>query len=309
MMKPILVTGGNRTGTSWVGQTLCFSSELFYVWEPFNCMFPVPLFKHPFTRHYRRVLPEESASVKRHVKRKAFFELISATPGGHGLMPKIRKTGLVTAKLTRWLTGRLTPLYKDPIALMSAEWFQDEFDAWVVMVVRHPGAYVNSIKRLNWPMCVEEFACQPLLMESLPVYLQEEIHGRIAARPRPRGYVAEDAALCWKVFHQVVHQYSESHPDWIVVGHEDLSLNYISGFKDLYEKLGLTWTAEIEAKIHMNCSPENSVVQGDVCHHFRQDSASLTRLWRNVLTPEEQNTVREVTDPVSSLFYNDDSWN
>lgn len=307
-MKPILVTGGNRTGTSWVGKTLCLSGELFYVWEPFNCMFPVPLFKHPFKRHYRRVLPGESGAVRSHVRRKAFYEVLHGTPGGRGLVPKLRKTLAVAAIFAGWSVGRKAPLYKDPIALMSAEWFETAFDARVVMVVRHPGAYVNSIKRLGWPMCVEEFANQPQLMETLPDYLQKEIHDRIAARPRPRGYVVEDAALCWKVFHQVVHQYGKDHPDWILVSHEDLSLDYISGFRELYSRLDLKWTEKIAREIHRFCSPENKTVQGDVCHHFTQDSAELTRLWKKVLSPEEKEKTRRITEPVASLFYDDASW-
>ncbi len=307
-MKPVLVTGGNRTGTSWVGKALCFSKELFYVWEPFNCMSPIPFARHPFERHYRRVLPEESRKVKSYVRKKAIFELYKGTPGGRGVSAKFRKVFSAVYKHALWAAGRKAPLYKDPIAVMSAEWFQKNFDARVVMVVRHPGAYVNSIKRLNWPMCVEEFASQPLLMNTLPEWLTSEIHSRIAERPRPKGYVTEDAALCWKVFHQVVHQYRNRHPEWILVRHEDISLNYIEGFRALYSKLDLTWDHEIERIIHSHCNSGNETVQGDVCHHFTQNSAELTRLWKENLSPGERETVRLVTEPVASLFYDDSSW-
>ncbi|MCK5786490.1 MAG: hypothetical protein KAH54_08015 [Candidatus Sabulitectum sp.] len=158
-MKPVLVTGGNRTGTSRVGEMLCLSEELYFVWEPFNCMFSALFSKHPLKRHCRKLLPEE---------------------------------------------------------------------------------------------------------------IQSEILERIASRRRPKGYVLEDAVLCWKVFHQVIHQYKEKHQDWLLVRHEGLSIEYIS--------------------------------------EFRQDSASLTRLWKKSLTSTEKDTVQTITEPVAGLFYNNDSW-
>lgn len=44
---------------------------------------------------------------------------------------------------------RSRPLVKDPFALFSAEWFADNFDAEVIVIVRHPAAVVSSIKRLG----------------------------------------------------------------------------------------------------------------------------------------------------------------
>ena len=202
-MKPVLVTGGNRTGTSWVGKMLCLSRELFLVWEPFNCMFPAMFSKHPLKRHYRKLLPEEDSAMKSYVKKKTFSEILNHSEGGKTAADKIRKLGAVLAKTAGYISGTRAPLYKDPTALMSAEWFEQQFQSRVVLTVRHPGAYVHSIRRLNWPMHVEEFANQPWLMETLPEAIQNEVRERIASRERPKGYVLEDAALCWKVFHQV----------------------------------------------------------------------------------------------------------
>ncbi len=307
-MKPVLVTGGNRTGTSWVGEMLCLSEELILVWEPFNCMVPVPFTRHPLSRHYRKLLPEETQPMKRYIQKKTFAEMVAHTEGGKTFSQKLHKFSSVFDKATGYLSGRRAPLYKDPTALMSAEWFEQEYQCRVVLIVRHPGAYVHSIRRLGWPMCVEEFANQPLLMETLPEYLQNEILERISVRRRPKGYVLEDASLCWKVFHQVVHQYMEDHRDWLLVRHEDLSIDYIPGFRDLYKKLGLTWTSEIENRIDYYCNSKNKVVQGDVCHEFVQDSASLTRLWKNNMKSTEKDVIRRITEPVAGLFYDHDSW-
>ena len=36
--KPILLTGSNRSGTTWTGKMIASSDEVFYVEEPFNCL-------------------------------------------------------------------------------------------------------------------------------------------------------------------------------------------------------------------------------------------------------------------------------
>ncbi len=307
-MKPILVTGGNRTGTTWVGKMLSLAEETFFVWEPFNQEYPLPILGHPLKHHYRMILPEETGRVRRFIKAKAFSELICSVKGGHTLKKKAAKLhGLFTA-VFNYSSGKTAPLFKDPIALMSAEWMETEFQAQVVVMVRHPGAYVNSIKRLDWATNMEEFAQQPQLMATLPESLQKEIHRRIASRKKPTGYVLEEAALCWKVFYQVVNQYSKKHPDWILVRHEDLSLNYHEEFKKLYASLGLTWTGSIQEKIEQSCSPRNKIVQGEICHASRQNSAAVTRVWKTALSKAEQTTVRRITEPVSQYFYDNSSW-
>ncbi len=304
----MIVTGGNRTGTSWVGRNLCLSRELFLVWESFNQQDTVPLLKHPLEKHYRRLLPREEPVMADFIRKKMWIEMLRSAEGGPGLRNKLRKLARALSNYYGYITGGKKPLFKDPIALMSAPWLAEEFNARVVLTVRHPGAYVNSIKRLNWPTRVEEFEEQPWLMKTLPETLQEEIRARIASREPPRGYVLEDAALYWKVFYTVVDGYRKTHPGWITVFHEDLSRDYIDGFKALYEKLDLTWTESIEATIEAQCNPGNEVVQGKVSHHFVQDSAGVSVIWKTRLTDGEKSTIRRITEPVSSLYYNDSSW-
>lgn len=307
-MKPILVTGGNRSGTTWVGRMLCFSSRLFLVWEPFNLEKAIEGIGHPLQSHYRMLRRSESGRLHRFILLKTLIELTATVDGGRTPGKKLMKLGEVTGKTVSCLTGRMAPLYKDPIALMSAEWYERKLGTRNVVLIRHPGAYVNSVKRLDWKTNVDEFAEQPWLMETLPGELQDEIHRRISSRETPRGYVLEEAALCWKVFYQVVDRYRKEHPDWIFVRHEDLSMNYLEEFRNLYERLGLGWTGRISERIENACSSRNDVVQGDVAHSERQDSAALVKLWQKSLSPEDQRVIREITEPVARLYYDDQSW-
>ena len=41
------------------------------------------------------------------------------------------------------------PLLKDPIAVLSAPWLADTFDMEVIVLIRHPAAFVNSVAALR----------------------------------------------------------------------------------------------------------------------------------------------------------------
>ena len=44
----------------------------------------------------------------------------------------------------------LRPLLKDPIAIMSCEWLAETFNMDVIVVIRHPAAFVASLKVAGW---------------------------------------------------------------------------------------------------------------------------------------------------------------
>ena len=310
--RPILVTGGNRTGTSWVGKMLILSGRLFTVWEPFNHLIPVPAFlpSHPLSRHYHRVQPADSRRMRRFIKGKMLLDIVRMQPRRSGVLGMTRKAFDSARTMLSYVAGRRQPVFKDPIALMSAEWMAHEFSARVLMLVRHPAAYVASVKRLGWRTPVEDFTVQEGLMDWLPSYLAEELLARQSERPEPSEghFDLSDAALCWKVFHETVHIYRQQHTEWIMERHEDLSLEYLPRFRSLYRRMGLPWGNGQEDAIRKHCSSRNRLVRGDVVHEFRQDSAALTTAWMESLEAEEVDQVRRITSPVWQRFYSPDSW-
>ncbi len=309
-MRTILVTGGNRMGTSWMGRMLCLSGEVFQVWEPFNHLIPLPSVfpAHPLERHYQRLLPEQKRPMRTHIRNRSIMDIIHGAKGDASLAGRIRKVGNVLRRASLAAAGKMKPLLKDPIALMSAEWIAEEYNAAVIVMVRHPGAYINSVRRLNWRTPVEDFLHQEHLMADLPSDLQSQIRERAASRPEPDHYLLEDAALCWRVFHTVVDRYRRDHPEWKTVRHEYLCQNYLSGFRDIYRFADLTWSAEVESEINSLCCSLNPVTQGTSIHEFRQDSASLAHAWKNSFSDDEIKTIKRITSPVWELFYEEDSW-
>src|SRR5690606_16487469 len=147
--KCVLITGSHRSGSTWIGKIMALSRELHYIHEPFNVA------KHkkaPFSNWFQYYDAkssdfEEQEQVLRYLK--AFHK-----PSLRRLFNRIRRAkypGQVRDALVKeWACIAKQPLYKDPIAFMSAEWFYENMDAYIVISVRHPAAFVASLKVKYW---------------------------------------------------------------------------------------------------------------------------------------------------------------
>ena len=194
-------------------------------------------------------------------------------------------------------------LVKDPFAVFSTEWFARKLNFQIVISVRHPLAFVSSLKRLNWTFDFHDLLDQPLLMhEHLEAY-------RSQMESTKSKNVIEQGALLWKMIYETVHSMLSLHPDFILIRHEDLSRDPISGFHNLYEALGLDYTHHIEKSILASTSSENPMeLSRKKVHDVRLDSRANMSNWKKRLADDEINRVREMTGDVAQLFYTDPEW-
>jgi hypothetical protein len=282
------------------------------VWEPFNHLAPVPscIPKNPLKRHFHRIQPKDDAAMKWFIQAKILADIKRRQPGPPGFAGSLIKSWGSLSTGIKYLAGSCLPLFKDPIALMSADWIAREYDANVVMLVRHPAAHVASVKRLKWRAPVEDFTSQPDLLSWLPSDLSAELLARAARRPEPDAGVfdLEDTVLCWKVFHETIFRYSREHPDWLVVRHEDLATNYLDGFRTLYGNLGLNWGQQQAQMVETHCARTNQLVRGTVKHELRQDSKKVVRAWMQELDRFELEAIRSLSSPVWHKYYAPASW-
>jgi hypothetical protein len=171
----------------------------------------------------------------------------------------------------------------------------------VIVLIRHPAAFVNSLMRKGWHHPFSHFTEQPALMAELAAYA-DEIE-RYAAVERP---LFDQAILLWNLIHDRIRAYQRRRP-WRFVRHEDLSVAPIEGFRSLYDLLGLRWTPQVERTILEHSGAGNPVVTDDASSH-RRDSAAAIRAWRSFLTAEQVREVRRRTEDVASAWYSDDDW-
>jgi hypothetical protein len=192
---------------------------------------------------------------------------------------------------------------KDPIALFSSEWLADRFDMRVLVLIRHPAAFTNSLlsKELRHPF--GDFLAQPLMMRELLVDRADEI-ARSARNEQP---ILEQSILLWNLIHEQIVRLRDAHPDWLFRRHEDLSREAVPRFRDLYDRFELTWSGDVERVVREHSGEGNPEETADPASH-RRDSAKAISAWKRRLDPEQIARVREGTDPVWREFYGDGDW-
>lgn len=305
-MRPILVTGINRSGTTWVGHTLARAPGVALVYEPFSPRHRPGILRTPTPAWFTYVSDDPPAGLADDVRRMLEFRYSYAAEISSLRSP--RDAGRMVrdaARFARWRRAGRRPLVKDPIAVLAAPWLAREFDMNVVVTIRHPAAYASSMRRLGWTHDFSGFLAQPGLVDDLVPGLRGDIEA-MAARP---GDILDHASLLWNVIHTVIDRYRRDHPDWTFVRHEDLSAAPLDGFRDLADRVGLDFTPQVQAYVAETTRSGNPAEAGrGVVHELRRDSAASARTWHARLTPDEVDRVRAHTEAVASAFYSDAEW-
>jgi hypothetical protein len=301
--KPILVTGAHRSGTTWVGKMLALAPGVAYIHEPFSPRTAAGLSPAGFDRYFTVVTSENEARYRPGLEQTIRFRY------GLGAQLRSLRGGRDLARIPRDLVrverARLSgarPLVKDPIALLSAEWLAETFGMDVVVLIRHPAAFAASLKRLGWKHSFATFIQEGRVPEVVRPY-EAEIRQQ-AERP---GEILAQAALLWRLLYNAVDSYRERQPDWAFVRHEDASAEPVATFERLYAQLGLDLTPAAKEAIARASAPDNPAELATP-YAVELDSAASIGRWREDLTAEEVETLRERTRDVWPRFYSDDDW-
>jgi hypothetical protein len=304
--RPILVTGSNRSGTTWVGRMLCASRELNYVYEPFNpglwprwTAEPIPY------RNFYICAENEDAWLGPigdviACRRPVLAQLREARSVKR--LAKLARDGALSALMR---ARQRRTLVKDPIAVFSAPWLAERFDADVVVMIRNPAAFAGSIKRLGWAFDFRNWLHQDLLMRDHLWPFERDIV-RMTER---RADLIDQAILLWNVHHHVIATFRDRYPQWMFLIHESLSQDPITGFRSLYGRLGLPFDRTAARVISAHSKPGNpaEVPPGET-RTLRRDSRLATRTWASRLSPGEIARVREGVAAVAERFYPGESW-
>ena len=303
-LTPILVTGTHRSGTTWVGKMLAADAMTAYISEPLNVLHRPGVFHAKVACWYPYICEENEPAYL-----PAFQELMEFD---YRLWDEIRsirsrrdflRMGRDFLIFYNGLMRGQRILLKDPFAVFSTPWFAKRLNCKVVITVRHPAAFASSLKRLNWLFDFQDLLNQPLLMRDQLEPYREQMQ---AIQPDD---VLGQAALLWKLIYGSVPATRERNPDFIVVRHEDLSLDPLGGYRDLYQALGLTFTSRVEKFILNSSSSENPAeLSRKKVHGFKLDSRANISIWKKRLTAEEIDRIRKMTEEVAPLYYSDAEW-
>ncbi len=302
--KPILVTGGHRTGTTWVGRMLAASGEVAFINEPLNVLHRPGVMAAPVDRWYTYICRENESGYLPALRQTLAFRY---RPWAELFSIRSRKDVLRMGRdWSTFLKGRarrLRPLLKDPFAVFSAIWFAERLNCDVVITVRHPAAFASSLKRLGWAFQLEDLLAQPHLMRDWLEPFSTKI----------RGLPAEDvigrAAWLWKMIYHVVDQLRQQYPRFHIVLHEELSLDPVRHFRSLFASLNLDFSARAQLTVQDSSRSDNpKEVSTSAAHAIRLDSRANLDNWKRRLATQEVDRIHQITASVAERYYPESAW-
>jgi len=197
------------------------------------------------------------------------------------------------------------PLIKDPFAIFSSAWFANTLDCQVVIVVRHPAAVASSLLRLNWNFDFSDLLNQRLLMRDWLKPFQREMETMINSAVD----VIAQSCLLWRMVYQAAADLKDRFPEFLIIRHEDLSLDPLGEFRLLYESLDLNYSQKVEQTIINSSSARNpKEVSRRAVHSVSVDSRANLGNWKLRLTTSDIDRVHQLTNDEAQKFYPDEDW-
>jgi hypothetical protein len=304
--RPLLVTGAHRSGTTWVGKMLAANGQFAYISEPLNVLHRPGIMRTPVKHWYTYICAENEAHYLPALRetlayRYHVWDELKSLRSRKDFLRMGRDLGI-------FIAGRLRsqrPLLKDPFSIFSTAWFAERLDCQVVITVRHPAGFASSLKRLGWDFDFSDLLQQDLLMRDWLGPFRSQMEAYL---DKPEDVIGQ-SSLLWRMIYQVVDVLRTRFPHFIVVRHEDLSLDPLSGYRELYTDLGLDFTDKVKQTILQSSSSENpKQLSKRAVHSVQLDSRANLQNWKRRLSPEETERVRCLTQDLASRYYPEPSW-
>ncbi|NEO11841.1 MULTISPECIES: sulfotransferase [Moorena] len=278
--RPILILGHGRSGTSWVGKTLSTANRAIYYYEPCNLDITG---KGNMDTWFRYTRPGERDDLLEN----AFDNVFKDLPFGGG-----------------WYRGfwaRALPNYqiivKDVASLMSIEWVFKRYNPKLLVIVRHPCPTVLSEINKETPA---ELSRDTLLHQSsLFQDHLEPYRSVIEAAKTP----IEIFSAIWAARHRVVADALSRNPEWLLIFYEELCLDPIGKFKELFEQFELPWNRRVEN--HVLQSSTNNIPGR--YSKVRISNQQINK-WKQTMNQSEVEVVRNYVKLSDLPFYQSDQF-
>lgn len=297
-IRPILVTGTHRSGSTWVGKMLTISKSTYYLGEIF----------HPhdgridktILNHWFLYIPSDSGAI--HPMYNSLSEIIDLDfkwPNRSGIR-KLLPSRLIAFRWSRKWFGIPRPIIKDPIAILASEWAARVFKMDVVGIIRHPAAFVVSLRKKKWSFPFTQLLDQTQLMEDHLYPLADLI------KNPPNNFV-EQGALAWLCLNTVLVKYIQRNSSWYIWRYEDICSEPLAAFNEIYSQVGLRMTPKIEKTIWDYSDTKNPIAENEN-NLIKRNSRGLRDSWRAMLSSNDVLSIRRLVEPVSNLYYSNSDW-
>ena len=176
-----------------------------------------------------------------------------------------------------------------------------------MVIIRHPAAFVASMRAAGWPINFRSFSRQPRLVEER---LAPYATALAAALETPPDAI-ETYTLLWILLHHQIDLLRQEHPDWIFVRHEDLSRAPATEFRVLFDKLGLEFSDAVKTSLERFTTDQGALGKLTLFGNKRRtmrNSQDSMHAFRRRLTAAEIERIRRIAEPLWPRFYGAEDW-
>ena len=296
----VFVTGAHRSGTTVLGEILARASGTWTVWEPFNQHWGLAAVNGPY-RHIQRGTQDQALDDLETYLRSGRGRW-AVKQQGHRARQYVSQVRRNRRRRRDWggAAGKV-PIVKDPFILLAIEAIQPRLTRRpVVVAVRHPCAWIASLRRMGWPAGPELNA----------LIRQRELHETYLSDLLPhrdweQADELEAGARAWACLYRMVLVQSRS-SEVAVVPMETFGETPDHVIRRLFAITRLPAPEPI-VQIADEFTRQTGVVvpQHGKRHELRRDAKALSTAWRSHFDEAEVRVVRRITEPVFSEFYSD----
>lgn len=262
--KPILLTGFYAEGIERLLSVLRAAPALNHVKALLD-----GVSAHEHTLHFH-FLPENTEIEKLTEKLGQYYDL-NKNMRGKGLGGKIEA-------FKQWRQFRkeqkrgVRPFISQPWGVFTMPWFASQVNAEIVLYLPHPERFVQWAVTNHWAAPWEELKLLPKLEMAYFEKYEEEIH-------TSKQDIVESASCFWRIHAEIIQEFRHKYPEWLIVSEKKLTEHPVRRFRELFNLLGLSFTAEVKALAEAYSAPEIT------------------------LKPEECERIASLTSPVREAFF------
>jgi hypothetical protein len=304
------VAGAPRTGTTWIAQVLSRAEGVAWINEPDNewpniyalkaklsvGRFPVLTESDRAPRGYEQLWKKSLAGFRQSRYQGALAWKLDQ---GEKTMLDLWRAMCdhanprISARL-RLLTWLARPpsasadadrvIVKSVHAPLALEWIWARLRPQTLVVLRHPLNVIASWLELGWGGCA---------LEANPT-----VRARFAGRwdlPQLEGDASRLQRLAWEagLFTCALRDGVDRHPEWIAVSHEDLCIDPVLRFRDLFRRIDYQWSQKAKDYLEETNRP------GEGWSTYRV-AADQPERWRRRLSREQISEIWSVLSRISA---------
>lgn len=154
--------------------------------------------------------------------------------------------------------------------------------------------------KVGWKTNFENFSVQKELMNQRLYPFKKQVKEILH---KDSNFI-EQGCLLWNIFHFLIREYQNTFPAWHFVYHEEAALNPLETFREIFAFIDAPFDKDIVRYICNYTSDSNPAVANNHLYQPRS-SKDLLYLWKNILSTDDIQEIKNSTHEIGSYFYPD----